>query len=160
MGGMTTEEPGSLPTDAVTVRNLREGDLDPIVRIDAVAMGHPRRDFYKDRLRAALEESRIHLSLVAELDGMVAGFLMATLYYGELGRPEPTAVIDALGVHPEMRGRHVGEALMRQFLMNTGALGVEGIRTEVPWNDTTLVAFFDRHGFAPSGRIVLERSAG
>ena len=56
-----------------------------------------------------------------------------------------------------MSGRHVGDALMRQFLMNAAALNVERIHTEVAWNDPTLIGFFDRHGFRPSARLVLER---
>ena len=151
-------EAGALETDQVNVRNLTEADLDPIVRIDRAAMGRERRDFYSDRLAAALRDSRIHMSLVAELEGMVTGFLMATVYYGEFGRAEPTAVIDALGVHPEYRNKHVGHALMRQFLMNSRALGVERVRTQVAWNDGQLMAFFGRHGFLPGTQIVLERA--
>jgi len=154
---MTNDEAGYLDTDDVLVRTLEEKDLEAIVRIDAAAVGRRRLEYYQDRVRAALGDSRIHTSLVAELDGAVVGFLMSTNYYGEFGRPEPTAVIDSLGVVPELRGRHVGEALMRQFLMNARALRVEHVRTEVSWNDFDLLRFFDRSGFTPSSRLVLER---
>ena len=153
-----SQEPGALATDAVVVRNMVESDLDAIVRIDAAAMGRARRDYYRDRVAAAMRDSRIHASLTAELDGMIVGFLMATLYYGEFGRPEPTAVIDSLGVLPGFKGKHVGRALMRQFLMNASALGVERVRTEVAWDDTELLGFFKRSGFALAGRLVLERT--
>jgi len=154
------ENPGSLPTDAVNVRSLTVDDLDAIVRIDAAAVGRNRREYYRDRIAAAVGGSRIHTSLVAELEGSVVGFLLAIVHHGEFGRLEPTAVIDSLGVNPDFRGSRVGEALMRQFLMNTKALGVELVRTEVAWNDPTLIPFFDRHGFAPSARLVLEKPIG
>jgi len=154
---MTSEEPGRLDTDDVLVRTLEGKDLEAIVRIDAAAVGRRRQEYYQDRVKAALSDSRIHTSLVAELDGAVVGFLMSTNYYGEFGRPEPTAVIEALGVLPELRGQHVGEALMRQFVMNARALRVDRIRTEVAWNDHGLLRFFDKSGFAPSSRLVLER---
>ncbi len=146
------------PGSGVRVRVLTEADLDAIVRIDAESMGRARRGFYEERVAAAVRDSRLRTSLVAELDGMVVGFLMATLHYGEFGRPEPAAVVDALGVLPAYRRRRVGEALMRSFLDNARALGVKTVRTEVAWNDFSLLHFFDQHGFAPSDRIVLERN--
>src|SRR5262249_5451064 len=114
-------------------RSLEERDLDAIVRIDASATGRPRREYYRDKVEQSLTGSRLRTSLVAELDGLVVGFLMANTYYGEFGQPEPTVVIDSLGVHHDFRGKHVGAALMRQFLMNARALGVSRLRTEVGW---------------------------
>jgi ribosomal protein S18 acetylase RimI-like enzyme len=106
---------------------------------------------------ASLGNSRLRTSLVAELDGVVVGFLMATTYYGEFGIPEPTSVIDSLGVHRDHRRRRVGGALIRQFSMNARALGVTRLRTDVAWNDVDMLGFFDRHGFSLAGRVVLER---
>lgn len=149
--------PGLLETDAITVRLLEERDLEAIVRIDASA-GRTRREYYRDRVSAAVKQSRIRTSLVAEVDGSVVGFLMATTYYGEFGIAEPTAVVDSIGVHVEFRGKKVGAAMMRQFMMNVKALNVRQVRTDVAWNDTELIHFFDKNGFVPGGRIVLERN--
>jgi ribosomal protein S18 acetylase RimI-like enzyme len=142
--------------ESIIVRNLREDDLEPIVRIDATTMGRRRIEYYKSKIGAALQESRPRVSLVAEADGMVAGFLMATMQYGEFGRPEPTAVIDSIGVNQEMRHRGVGDALMRQFIQHTRALAVERIRSEVSWNNFALLGFLGHWGFAPGGQLVLE----
>lgn len=149
--------PGRLDTDDVLVRTLNEKDLESIVGIDAAAMGRRRHEYYRDKVTSALRDSRMRMSLVAELDGVVVGFLMAQLHYGEFGRPEPTAVLDSIGVHPEWREHRVGKALMRQFAMNAKALGVEVVRTEVSWDDFSLLAFLRREGFAPGHRLVLER---
>jgi ribosomal protein S18 acetylase RimI-like enzyme len=132
--------PGLLETDAITVRLLEERDLEAIVRIDASA-GRTRREYYRDRVSAAVKQSRIRTSLVAEVDGSVVGFLMASI-----------------GVHVEFRGKKVGAAMMRQFMMNVKALNVRQVRTDVAWNDTELIHFFDKNGFVPGGRIVLERN--
>ena len=40
------DEDGTLPRDAVAVRDLREGDLDAIVRIDRASSGRLRRTYY------------------------------------------------------------------------------------------------------------------
>ncbi len=159
---MTDFEPhdlatGELETDRIPVRRLASEDLDAVVRIDAAATGIQRREFYRAKLARALEDSSVQLSLVAELDGMPVGFLIVTFYYGEFGQPETIAVIEAFGVHPEYRGRHVARALMRQLEMNLGALGVETVRTEVGWDQLELLGFLAHFGYQPAPRFCLQK---
>lgn len=151
---------GELETDRIPVRRLAPGDLDAVVRIDAASTGTTRRDFYRAKLGRALEDSSIQLSLAADLDGMVVGFLIVTFYYGEFGMPETVAVIEAFGVHPEYRGRKVAKALMRQLEMNLGALGVETVRTEVSWEQLELLGFLAHFGFEPAPRFCLQKDLG
>lgn len=140
----------------VIIRRLEEADLPAIVAIDASEMKRERKEYYRDKVQAAVRDSRIHLSLIAELDKQVVGFLMARMHYGEFGRPEPTAVVDSIGVHREFRGHRVGRTLMDQFLTHLRALNVECVRTEVGWNHLELIQFLDRFGYRPSERLVLE----
>ena len=151
-----TEEPGILETDAVLVRTMREGDLEAVVSIDAGATGRRRPRYFELMLERALKQSSLQISLVAELERRVVGFLVGSLYYGEYGVTEPSASIEAIGVHPQFRGRHVGRALMRQLRLNLGALRITTLRTEVAWDDFELLAFFKKEGFAPAGRLCLE----
>lgn len=157
-----TEElgPGELPTDAIPVRTLSEEDLDAVVRIDRAATGLSRRDFYEAKIVRALEDSSVQLSLAAEIDDHVVGFLIVSFYYGEFGVPETVAVMEAIGVHPDYRGRNVSAALFRQLDMNLQALGVEKLRTEVDWQQLELMRFLAHIGFAPASRLCLERSIG
>lgn len=158
MARETVEEPGVLETDAVNVRTMQEADLGAIVEIDATATGRRRPRYFELMVERALKEASFQVSLVAEEGGEVVGFLLATLYYGEYGVVEPSASIDAIGVHPGRRGRHVGRALMRQLRLNLGALRIERVRTEVSWDDFELLAFFKSDGFRPAGRLCLERT--
>ena len=151
-------EDGTLPTDAVNVRELRAGDVAAIVKIDRASTGSPRREYYESKMRYALEEAKLRTSLVAELDGHVVGFLFARVHYGEFGRAEPVAVIDSLGVDPAYRGRAVARALMRQLLMNLAALHVERVETEVSGTQLDLLAFLAKSGFRPAPRVCLERA--
>ena len=144
--------------DHVVVRTLREDDLAALVDMDATIMRRRRQEYFRDKVTSALRDSRIHLSLVAEVDGKVAGFLMAKVHYGEFGRPEPTAVIDSIGVHAELHGRHVGGKLMEEFIRHARLLDIEKIRTEVAWDDTALLGFLAHFGYGPSGRLVLEKA--
>lgn len=149
-------ESGRLETDAVVVRAMRETDLDAVVCIDAAATGRRRPRYFELMIERAVRQAALQISLVAEWEGRVAGFLIGSLYYGEFGVLEPSASIDAISVDPALRGRHVGRALMRQLRLNLGALGISTLRTEVAWDDFDLLAFFRREGFAPARRLCLE----
>ena len=151
-----TEDPGILETDAVLVRTMREEDLEAVVSIDAGATGRRRPRYFDLMIQRAVKQAGLQISLVAELGEQVVGFLIASLYYGEYGVTEPSASIEAIGVHPQYRGRHVGRALMRQLRLNLGALRITTLRTEMAWDDFELLAFFKKEGFAPAGRLCLE----
>ena len=160
---MTTDtpldpEPGTLETDAIAVRGLTVDDLGAVVRIDQASMGRPRDEYYKAKFREAHEQAPgPRTSLVAEVDGHAVGFLIAKVYYGEFGQAEPVAVIDSVGVDPRFRKQHIGQALLRQLLMNLQALRIERVRTEVDWEQLDLLRFLQRSGFAPAQRFCLER---
>jgi ribosomal protein S18 acetylase RimI-like enzyme len=143
-------------TGTVTVRNLRHTDLPDVVRIDAMASGRNRPAYFELMLMRALNFTGLQISLVAEIGGRIAGYLIVSLYYGEYGLGEPTASVDAIGVHPELRGRGVAHALMEQFRSDASSIGVGIVRTEVAWDDFDLLGFFKREGFAPAQRICLE----
>ena len=158
---MTTDtplEPGLLDTDAIAVRALTADDVGAVVKIDQASMGRPREEYYRAKFREAHEDaSGPRTSLVAEVDGHAVGFLLAKVYYGEFGQAEPVAVIDSIGVDPRYRKQHIGQALLRQLLINLQALRIERVRTEVDWAQLDLLHFLQRNGFAPARRFCLER---
>jgi ribosomal protein S18 acetylase RimI-like enzyme len=149
-------EPGMLATDAVEARTLRETDLAAVIRVDQHSTGRRRDEYYTAKVQSALAEGKLQSSLVAELDGHVVGFVLARVYYGEFGRPEPVAVIDSIGVHPDFRGRQVGQALMRQLRLNLRALGADRLETQVHWTELPLLRFLAAQGFEPAPRLCLE----
>jgi ribosomal protein S18 acetylase RimI-like enzyme len=151
-------EPGTLETDRYTVRTMRQEDLEAVVEIDCAATGRRRTEYFSGLLDRALDAGGVQISLVAESEARVVGFVVGTVFYGEFGIAEPVATIDAIGVDSKWRRRSVGEALMRQLRTNLGALGVSGLRSEVSWDDFELLAFFRQQGFAPARRLCLERS--
>jgi GNAT superfamily N-acetyltransferase len=142
--------------DRIPVRTLGGGDLDAMVRIDARIVGRSRRDYLSLKLQEALHDTRIQVSLGAEVDGSLAGFLMGRLYYGEFGSPEPLAILDTIGVDPARRGTGVAQALLEQFKRNLRAVGIETIQTQADWNAWELLRFLGAAGFTPAPRIVLE----
>jgi GNAT superfamily N-acetyltransferase len=156
MNTESIEQPGILETDSTLVRLMNERDLETVVAIDAVASGRRRPRYFQLMLERAVKQAALQVSLVAEVEGRVAGFVIASLYYGEYGVSEPTASLDAIGVHKANRGRHVGKALLRQLRLNLSALRVTTLRTEVSWDDFDLLAFFKKEGFTPAHRLCLD----
>lgn len=145
----------ALSRDKVMIRSLAWDDLDPVVRIDQKITGLDRRTFYQRKFQEVLFESGVRLSLVAEIDGMVAGFMMARVDFGEFGRTASEAVIDTLGVSKAFRSQQVGHALLSQLLANLASLQVETVRSEVEWNNFGLLGFLASCGFMPSQRLAL-----
>lgn len=147
---------GPLARDKIPVRAMTEADLQALVAIDLRVTGRDRSAYLDQRLKEALYESDVRVSLVAEMDGGAVGFVMARVDFGEFGRFEPTAVMDTIGVDPDYRGRGIGRALLSQLLVNLQTLRVESIRTELDWRDRALFAFLDRCGFHPSQQLCFD----
>lgn len=161
-----TEEPETEPRtgdaallarDLIRIRSLKEDDLAAIIAIDRKVIGSDRTRYYEAKLAEALTESGVRMSLVAEMDGGVVGFLMARVDYGEFGQTAQTAILDTVGVSPAFAQRGIGRALFAQLKLNLRSLGVESIKTCVRWADLPLVAFFNRAGFTPAQRLILRR---
>ena len=148
--------PGALETDPVEVRTLTPDDLNWVVQIDKAHSGKPRHEYFRVKLKEAQTDTGIRVSLAAVVDRQPAGFLMGRLYYGEFGLPEPVAILDTIGVSKAFSGKHVGKALMRQFMMNLRALGIEKIQTQVEWDQSELIKFFRNSGFTLAPRLCLE----
>ncbi len=147
----------NLSRDRVPVRSLRPADLPAVVTIDRRITGRDRADYYRRKFDEALNESGIRLSMIATADETTAGFIMARVDYGEFGMTQSEAVIDTIGVDPDLRGRDTGTALLSVLLGNLETLRVENVRTEVPWNNYALLAFLEAHGFRPAQRLNLMR---
>jgi ribosomal protein S18 acetylase RimI-like enzyme len=146
-----------LARDRVLVRSLKGEDMAAIDRIDAKLTGLDRSAYYAAKFREMLDESGIRVSMVAEDDGIVTGFIMARVDYGEFGKVEKAAVIDTIGVHPAYAGSGVGHALLSQLLMNLANLQVESVRTKVEHENYGLRNFLSRRGFKPSQRLLLTK---
>ncbi len=153
---MYENEQESKETENIVIRRLRPADLGPVIDIDSRASGRRRTEYFKLKLKMAMNETGIEVSLAAELDGMFVGFLIARVYYGDFGVAEPAAILEVVGVHPDFRGRGIGHALIGQLATNLLGLGVGRISTEVNWSDPAMMTFMQREGFVPAERFCLD----
>ncbi len=146
--------------DEVPVRSMTERDLPAIIRLDRKITGRDRTAYLGRKAAEVLSRSSIRMSLVAELKGDFAGFLMARADFGEFGRPEPIAVLDTIGVDPALARQGVGRARMEQLLRNVNSLRSEQVVTEVRWNDLPLLGFLAQTGFDHSQRLAFDKAIG
>jgi ribosomal protein S18 acetylase RimI-like enzyme len=156
--GQPAADFGPLARDRIPVRSMAEGDLRALVTIDRRITGRDRAGYFQRKMADALNESDVRVSLVAELDSVPVGFIMARVDLGEFGRVDTTAVIDTIGVDPDYQNRGVGRALVSQLLVNLGTLRVEKVRTEVDWRDRDLLAYLDHSGFVPAQQLCFDQS--
>ena len=145
-------------SDSVLVRSLKPEDAPRLVRMDQVITGRNRSAWYEGKLKRALLESDLNISLGAEVDGCLVGAVLGSLHYGEFGLPEAIAVLDTILVDPGNERHGIGTSLLDQLVRNLVALGIERLRTEVAWDEHDLNRFLGRRGFAPAPRLVLEQT--
>ena len=148
----------TLSRDRVPVRSLKEEDLAAVVRIDRKLTRRDRSAYYAAKLREMLKESGIRVSLVAEEDGFVVGFVMARVDFGEFGKVDKAAILDTIGVHPGFARSGIGHALLSQLFLNLATLQVESVLTQLSPENIDLQRFLYSCGFHPSQRLVLSKT--
>ncbi len=151
-------DPGAPARDRVPVRSMNADDFAAVLRIDRLALGRERNAYIRAKMIEALDRSGVGISLVAEIDGMPVGFVMARVEFGEFGRTEPVAVIDTIGVDPIFRRAGVASALLSQLIVNLRGLAIDCVETEVAREQFDLLSFFYHRGFAPAHRLAFARA--
>lgn len=140
----------------VTIRPVETSDLDAIVRIDEKLSGQTRKAFWQARLETAGLRPP-WMSLVAEMDGRVAGFLLGWVGESEFGIGDATGWIDLIGVDPPYRGRGVGHALVKRFVQSGQELrAVQKVATLIDLTQADVRDFFVRLGFRHGPMIQME----
>jgi len=143
----------------IVVRPLEPADLDAIVRIDEKLSGQTRKEYWQRRLELASLRPP-WMSLVAETDGRVAGFVFGWVGESEFGIAEPTAWLDLIGVDPPYRGRGVGQALVGRFVTSGRELrAIKKVATLIDLAQADIREFFVRLGFHHGPMIQMERPA-
>jgi len=139
----------------VEIRALKAEDLDAIVKIDEMVLGESRKDYWNRRL-ALMSNKSSEISLVAEVEGQVVGFILGDVSGWEFGVPETIGWMDTIGVAPAYQKRGVATALAHELIKNLKAIGVRTIYTLVSWDDWDLLQFFHAMGFTRGDLINLE----
>jgi ribosomal protein S18 acetylase RimI-like enzyme len=137
-------------TPGVRIRPLDELDISDIVAIDEKISGRYRPEVWERQIGYYLRRDP-ESSVVAEIDGKVAGFMLGEVRSGEFGLEEPTGWIEVLGVDPAYRGKAIGRQLAEAILEHFRQRGAHSVRTLVDEEkQADIRQFFIALGFEPS----------
>ena len=139
----------------VKIRSLRKEDLGAIVAIDAKVLGENRKDYWEKKLELMNDKSS-QVSLVAEVEGKVLGFILGDISGWEFGVPDTIGWIDTIGIDPAYQKKGLAKALAQELIRRLKTIGVRTIYTLVSWSDWDLLQFFHAMGFTRGDMINLE----
>lgn len=130
------------PAHQVEIRLMQLSDLDQVMEVDQSSFTTPwtREAFYHELLH-----NHLAYYLVAELEGRVVG------YCGTWVVP-PEAHITNIAVHPQFRGKKIGEQLLRALMYLALYKGATRITLEVRVSNQVAQNLYHKLGFRIEGR--------
>ena len=129
----------------VVIRPMEPEDIDAVLTIDRKISGVQRAITYADLITGELG-GVIDLSFVAEIDGQVAGFILARLAY--VGEPvTEVGLVQILGVDPDYQRQGIATKLVNSMLEHCKSKGIKTVRVTVNERDSQLRDFFQHMGF-------------
>lgn len=135
----------------IVLRPMTEEDIQEVLAIDRAIWGGKRALTYADPVENYIAGD-INLSSVAEVGGVVAGFILA-----RLAEPSPympkIAWIELIGVLPEEHHRGIGGKLVEALVERCREKGVSRVHVMADRDDEVLKGFFASLGFKQGNLI-------
>jgi GNAT superfamily N-acetyltransferase len=147
----------------VKIRPLSLDNIKDIVRIEKRIerklgiINEERMEYLREATRYNIERSDPMMSLGAELDENIVGFIIGEIRIWEFGIAEKTGWIRILGVDPDFQRRGIGRKLGEALLEHFERRGIKRIRTMAEWYTGDLISFFKSLGFNMLNMIPLEK---
>ncbi|MBM4350580.1 MAG: GNAT family N-acetyltransferase [Deltaproteobacteria bacterium] len=136
----------------VNIRPMTVDDVGAIVEIDLKVIGKSRPDYWKKMVPENPQYP--FLSLVAEFEGKVIGFVLGEVSGWEFGVPDTIGWLSIIGVDPDYQHKGVARRLSQEFIKNLKSINVSVIYTLVNWNDWDLLKFYKEMGFTRGGDMI------
>lgn len=146
---------GELKMTSIKIRQLELRDKKAIFEIQEAITKHKAGKDWGQLVEGYIKNSG-ETSLVAEVDGKVAGFMLGDIKVFGFGAPR-SGWIEVIGVHPRHMGSGIGKKLGNELIKRFKKKKVKHIFTSVRWDSGDLLAFFKSIGFDRSDFINLER---
>ena len=142
---------------SLSLRPLLPVDLDRVADIESRIVGHPRRGFLAKRFSALGTMPDGFIACAATDGGILAGYGIARLQEGESGIRGAAAVLDVLGVEPELQGRGIGTGVVSAIEEQMAKRNIPTLRTRVDWGNPAMNGFFSAAGFLLAPYQIIER---
>lgn len=137
--------PDAEPKPQINIRPMTEDDLTAVLEIDHKITGDDRAMTYASR-PIGYVGGELAISMVAEVDGQVAGFIFGRLTDSPYGRAD-TASLELIGVDPAYRRQGIGTRLVQAFTEHCREEGARSVRLIVSWHDWWYLSFLRSLGF-------------
>jgi len=139
------------------VRDLREGDMKDVVRIDALHTGARKPAYWEGVFQDFLRRRRapVRVGLAAEEEGRLIGYLLGEVRAFEFGS-EACGWLFAVGVDPARSRRRVASGLLTEACRRFRDAKVARVRTMVQRSDVPVLSFFRANGFVGGSFVQLE----
>jgi len=147
----------------VKIKPLTKDDISDILKIEERIeeelgiKNKERTEYLKETAIYNIEHGDPMLSIGAEVDGNLVGFMIGELRLWEFGRGEKIGWIRILGVDPEFRGRGIGRKLAETLFEHFKRRGIKRVRTMVDWYAGELISYFRSLGFNMMNMVPLEK---
>jgi ribosomal protein S18 acetylase RimI-like enzyme len=128
----------------VRIRPMEHEDVDRVLAIDRKITGVRRAVTYTELITGDLG-GVLALSLVAEVNGEVQGFILARRAY--VGMAMEVGLIQILGVDPDYQRRGLATKLVNTLLDTCRAKKLNAVRLMINVRDSQLVGLFEHLGF-------------
>jgi len=139
--------------NAVKIRPMTRGDIDPVLDMWWSSF------ISKRKIVASQLGGLRDLSLIAEVEGHLAGFVLARIEY--LGIPiDEICIVQAIAVQPEYRQQGIAGLLIRTLRSQCHSKEIATVRVLVNKNNKQLLDYFGRLNFHSSDIVNLDRDTG
>jgi GNAT superfamily N-acetyltransferase len=136
----------------IIVRRMERTDIDPVLELDECRDLRKSKVEYKIKFNdlVALDPGGpLSFCFVAELDGIIIGFILARLTY--MGVPfYEFCVINAIVVRDDYQGRGVGRKMIDKVLEKCRAAEIHMVRAIFPEENERVRTVVESLGFSPS----------
>jgi len=135
----------------IRIRPMEPEDIDSVLAIDRKITGVRRAVTYTDLITGDLG-GVLGLSLVAEVNGQVAGFILARRVY--VWEPvNEVGLIQILGVDPDYWRQGIATKLVKALLDTCQSKKLSAVRIMINERDSQLQGLFEHLGFR-RGRLI------
>jgi [ribosomal protein S18]-alanine N-acetyltransferase len=128
-------------TETLTFRRMTLEDLDRIMEIEHHSFTLP---WSREAFVAELTQNHFAKYLVAIHEGVVVGYAGVWVILDE-------GHVTNIAIHPDARGKKLGEALMRELMATAIANGAERMTLEARVSNFVAIRMYEKLGFASAG---------
>jgi ribosomal protein S18 acetylase RimI-like enzyme len=125
---------------SVTIRLMRENDLDIVSELAILANPFATKESYRSHILHELRE-KLGLSFVAVKETKVVGYVQAEIHNND------EAVLEDIAVNKENQGLSIGSRLLGKVLHALRDKGIRVVFAEVHYKCASAIPFYYKHDF-------------